>query len=116
MANHDDNVSNLSDNETFDEVVASRVSRRGFLGGSLAAAAALSLGGVGSLLNAVPAAASRRGGPLLGFTGIPVSSADTVVVPKLHCQGAYAWGDRYRMGPILKMPQKRAQQALHGGF
>ena len=31
----DDSVSNDSDNETFEEVVAARLSRRGFLGGRL---------------------------------------------------------------------------------
>ena len=103
MANQDeDNVSNLSDNETFDEIVASRVSRRGFLGGGLAAAAALSLGGVGSLLNAVPTLASRRRGPLLGFTGIPVSSADTVVVPEGYtAKVLIAWGDPVSNGPAF---------------
>ncbi|MCM3903100.1 MAG: DUF839 domain-containing protein, partial [Pyrinomonadaceae bacterium] len=120
MSNHDeDNVSNLSDNETFEEIVASRVSRRGFLGGGLAAAAALSLGGVGSLLNAVPAVGNSRRGPLLGFTGIPVSSADTVVVPDGYtAKVLIAWGDPVSNGPafLQNASNSAAQQALQWGM
>jgi secreted PhoX family phosphatase len=43
----DDCVSNESTNETFRDVVEARLSRRGFMTGSLATAAAASLGGVG---------------------------------------------------------------------
>ena len=37
--NDDDNVSNTSGNQSFQEVIEARVSRRGFLGSGLAAAA-----------------------------------------------------------------------------
>jgi hypothetical protein len=53
-----------------------------FLGASLGSFASVALGGVGTLLDAVPAGAqgnSKKG--LLGFQGVPVSTADTVVVP-----------------------------------
>ena len=53
----DDKGSNNSNNQTFQEVVDARMSRRGFLGSGLATAAALSLGGVSALLKAVPASA-----------------------------------------------------------
>ena len=53
----DDDVCNKSNNQTFQEVLDARLSRRGFLGGGLATAAALSLGGVSALLKAVPASA-----------------------------------------------------------
>src|SRR5688572_22280402 len=98
MADVSDNIiSNYSANPTFEEVVASRLSRRGFLGGSLAAIA--SLGAVDTLVNAVPAEA-RRGGPLLGFDGIKVSSADTVVVPPGYtAKVLIAWGDPVSNGP-----------------
>lgn len=42
----DDNVSNTSGNEHFQNIVHARLSRRGFLAGGFAAAAAASLGGV----------------------------------------------------------------------
>ena len=84
MANVDDDfVSNRSDNETFAQVIAAQLSRRQVVGGGLAAAAVAGAGGIGSLLNAVPAQARNQatgGRGLLGFKGIPVSSADTVVV------------------------------------
>ena len=78
--NDDDDVSNNSGNPTFQEVVDARVSRRSFLGGGLAAAAALSLTGVDALLRAVPASGKTKG-PLLGFQNIPISTGDAVTVP-----------------------------------
>jgi hypothetical protein len=99
----DDNVSNSSDNATFEQVVADRMSRRGFLGGGLAAAAAVSLGSVGELLKAVPASAKTKGGSLLGFQGIPVSTADAVVVPPGYtAEVLIAWGDPLSKGPEFK--------------
>lgn len=85
MANNDDdNESNNSGNQTFQEVVEARLSRRGFLGSGLAAAAAFSLSGVNALLRAVPAEAQSKG-PLLGFQGITVSTADTGrSTPRIH--------------------------------
>ena len=99
--NDHDIVSNPSRNEHLDDVIAARLSRRGFLGGSLAATA-LALGGVGTLVKAVPAQArSRR--PLLGFTGIPVSTADAVVVPEGYtARVLIAWGDPVSDGPAFE--------------
>ena len=50
-------VSNRSNNPSFEEVIEARLSRRGFLGGGLATAATVALGGVSALLKAVPASA-----------------------------------------------------------
>ena len=72
----EDGICNPSKNQHLNEVVAARLSRRSVLKGGLAA---LALGGIGSLVKAIPAEARGRGS-LLGFTGIPVSSADTIVV------------------------------------
>ncbi len=104
MANVDDDfVSNSSDNESFADVVSARVSRRSVVGGGLAAAAVASTGGIGSLLSAVPAQARSHGRPLLGFEGIPVSSADTVVVPPGYtAKVLIAWGDPVSDGPTFK--------------
>jgi hypothetical protein len=101
---NDDSVSNNSNNQTFQEVIEARVSRRGFLGGGLATAASLSLGGVSALLKAVPASAQNLGQgsrrPLLGFQGIPVLAADTVVVPPGYsAEVLIAWGDPVSDGP-----------------
>lgn len=120
MANiDDDNISNMSDNETFEEVVAARVSRRNFLGGGLAVAALSSLGGIGALLKAVPASAQTTGGSLLGFEGIPVSTADAVVVPPGYtAKVLIAWGDPVSNGPAFMQDASNsaAEQALQWGM
>jgi uncharacterized protein len=115
----DDNiVSNNSKNQTFQEVVDARMSRRGFLGSGLAAAATVSLGGIESLLRTVPASAQTNGGPLLGFKGIDVSTADTVVVPEGYtAEVLIAWGDPVSNGPEFKQDASNsaADQALQWG-
>lgn len=120
MSNNDDeSISNPSDNKTFEDVVAARFSRRSFLGGGLAAAAgAMSIGGISSLLQAVPAQASP-GSPLLGFSAIPVSSADTVVVPEGYtARVLIAWGDPVSDGPAFKPDASNtaAEQAQQWGM
>ena len=73
----DDLVSNVSKNQTFEQVLQARVSRRSVLGGGVTAAAAVSasLGGVGALLNAVPAeAAVAEASRVWSFEGIPAAA------------------------------------------
>jgi hypothetical protein len=99
----DDIESNVSGNQSFEQVVASRLSRRDLLGGSVAAAVASSLGGVSSLLQAVPAEARHNSGPLLGFTSVPVSSADEVVVPQGYtAKVLISWGEPLSNGPQFR--------------
>ncbi len=104
MANVDDDfVSNESDNESFATVIEARLSRRSVVGGGLATAAIAGASGIGSLLKAVPAEAHGFHRPLLGFKGIPVSSADTVVVPGGYtAKVLIAWGDPVSDGPAFK--------------
>jgi secreted PhoX family phosphatase len=103
MADFEDpNGSNTSNNESFQQVLDARLSRRGFVSGGLTAAAALALTGAESLLKAVPVSAKTRppAGPLLGFTRVPVSSADTVTVPQGYtAEVLIAWGDPIADGP-----------------
>ena len=117
---HDDNsISNKSDNETFQQVIEKRISRRGFLGGGLATAAAISVGGVGALMKALPASASTSGKPLLGFQGIGVSTADSVVVPNGYtAKVLIAWGDPVSDGPAFKSDASNtaAEQAQQWGM
>lgn len=96
MSNIDDDiVSNDSTNETLEEVVRKRISRRGALVGGLAA-----VGGVSALLRSVPASA---GGPLLGFTGVAPSTADAVVVPPGYtAKVLIGWGDPISEGPAFE--------------
>ena len=102
MANFDDdNGTNESNNETFEQVLDARLSRRGFLEGGLTAAAGITLGGASALLKSVPASAHGRSHrPLLGFDAIPVSTADTVIVPAGYtAEVLIAWGDPVSNGP-----------------
>lgn len=112
----DEGISNQSDNGHFQDVMDARLSRRGFLTGGMATAAAVSLGGIEALLKAVPASAQddtdesedsseelEHGRPVLGFESVPVSSADTVVVPKGYtAEVLIAWGDPVSNGPAFK--------------
>jgi hypothetical protein len=108
---HDDDlVSNTSRNQTFADVLDARISRRSLLGGTAAAAAVGVLGGgVGQLVASRPAAAAAPLGvptqarrALLGFQGIPTSTADTVVVPPGYSwKVLIAWGDPVSNGPAF---------------
>jgi hypothetical protein len=121
MASNDDGmISNESQNDCFADVVAARISRRSFLSAGLATAAVASAGGIGALLSAVPVSAkSRIGGPLLGFNSIPVSSADTVVVPDGYtARVLIAWGDPVSAGPSFKADASNSagEQAMQWGM
>jgi secreted PhoX family phosphatase len=111
MRNNDDEVSNTSNNQTFQEVVDARMSRRCFLGSGLATAATFSLGGISALLKAVPASADPIAGPLVRFEGIPVSVADTVVVPLGYtAEVLIAWGDPVSNGPKFKQDASNSSE------
>ncbi len=91
---------NTSDSETFADVMAAAVSRRGFLRTS-AVLGAVAVTGVG--LSGSPAAATRAGFatrvPMaaargLRFTPVPPNNIDAVTVPSGHDQGVVIrWGD-----------------------
>ena len=110
----DDIGRNTSDNETFEQVVEARLSRRGFLGGTIGTVAAASLSSVGALLQAVPASAKTHNRPLLGFSGIPASSQDSVVLAGwLHRRGPDRLG-RPGVG-WTRLPAERQQQRRRSG-
>jgi secreted PhoX family phosphatase len=119
----DDCVSNFSNNPTMEQILEARLSRRRLLaGGATATAVAASLGGVGTLLTAVPAEATaagyggvRKHRPELGFKGIsPAASSagifgtpgdefDTIRVPEGYtARVLIAWGDPVSDGPAFK--------------
>lgn len=86
MQDSDDIGSNPTGNPpALADMVALRVSRRGVVGGGLAAAAVTFLGGgaAAASIGRTDTATTRTGRhrPLLGFTEVPVSTADTFVVP-----------------------------------
>lgn len=97
----------------FDDLVAARIGRRELLGGSLGAAALGFLNGCGL----TPGAQS---GPLIGFASIPISRADTVVVPEGYTwQVVNAWGDPIMAGAQAfknDASQSAAEQAMQSGM
>src|SRR5262245_46388223 len=98
MRQADDALSNPSPNRSFETVLAARYSRRQLLAGGLVAAGAAFLGRSG--LRPEPARASSG---LLGFRGVPVSTADAVVVPPGYSADVlYAWGDPIGDGPAFR--------------
>ncbi|MDX6611119.1 MAG: uncharacterized protein QOD75_305 [Blastocatellia bacterium] len=111
---------NQHDNdESLEEIAAAALSRRGFVKAGIAATGALYLGGIESLLNAVPAVAAEPSKALLGFQGIPVSAADTVVVPKGYsARVLIAWGDPVSDGPAFRQDASNtsAEQELQWGM
>lgn len=107
--------------ESFDGASATSLSRRRFVKGGLVIAGTLGIGGVESLLNAVPAVATRneRGKQLLGFKAIPVSAADEVIVPEGYsARVLIAWGDPVSDGPAFRKDASNtsAEQALQWGM
>ncbi len=90
--------SNPTTNPQFSNILAAAVARRTVLIGGVAAATATFLSGA-SLAHAAPG----RDRKLLGFTGIPVSTADTVVVPEGYTSNVLiSWGDPISDGPEFK--------------
>lgn len=108
-----------TDSESFEQIATASMSRRGFVKAGLATTGTLCFGGVGSLLSAVPLRNERPlGGPLLGFKGIPVSSADSVVVPEGYSANVLiAWGDPVSNGPAFRQDASNTstEQALQWG-
>jgi hypothetical protein len=113
----DQKTINPSSNPTFNDVLEARVSRRGLL----KSAAAL------AVLNALPlslfgCATSMKREGTIGFKSVPVSTADTVVVPEgYNASVLYAWGDP--IGHPSGAPAFRqdagntaAEQALQAGM
>lgn len=98
----DDSISNPSNNASFDEVCQAR---RRLLKGS-AGAAALTLFGTPMMISRNAQAAQPPGsapGVQPTFTSVPVSRADTVVVPSGYsAQVLVAWGDPVSNGPAFK--------------
>lgn len=118
IAGSEDEVTNPSDNDYIGDIIAAVVSRRGVLGGSLAAAAGTFFGGAAVLAGAGPSAAADRDRQI-GFTPIaPTDADDVTLAPGYSYDVLYAWGD-----PIVPSgPQFRedasntaAEQAVQAG-
>lgn len=105
---NEEEISNASGNAAFSQVMQANLSRRALLQGSgaLGAAAVLPLGvfGIAEGAQAAGAAVRAAGRPqALGFTSVPLSTQDTVIVPEGYTARAfYKWGDP--VGIPGKMP------------
>lgn len=87
----DEPMSNTSGNRHFDEVLNAHLSRRSALKGTLGASIATLFGGVG--LAGCATGAVGSGGQLIGFQAVPISEADTVLVPRGYkVQTFVPWG------------------------
>jgi len=97
--------------ETFDQVIRRRLSRRAVLKGALGVAATAFVGA-----GRPPGAVAT---PLIGFTQVPISRQDTIVVPPGYVtQVVYAWGDPVSAGPKFRTDASNsaADQALQAGM
>ena len=98
---------------TFDEIVEQRCSRRALMRGGLLTAGLALMRPLASVAAQVP------GRPLLGFEGVPVSTADALVVPRGYvAEVLYAWGDPISTGPAFRPDagDGAAEQALQAGM
>ncbi|MFM7297478.1 MAG: hypothetical protein ACKO4Q_09680 [Planctomycetota bacterium] len=86
MLDENPNGSNPSSNPWLSDLIEKRADRRTILGGALGVAAAQFLGSSVLSRKANAAAASAATPPLLGFSEVPPSTADTIVVPP-----GYTW-------------------------
>lgn len=116
MHESDTHVSNTSANPSLDALLPARWSRRHVLqGGLVAAGMALCQSPLlpGNRLSAATPA------HLFSFTGVPVSSDDTVVVPPgYRADVLYAWGDPISDGPAFRADASHtaAEQAQQAGM
>lgn len=93
LAAGDEPASNTSPNAYFGDILDARVSRRALLRGSLAAAVAGAMAASLPFGGAFAATGGRATAPSLGFKAIPVSTADSVVVPEgYRVQAFIPWG------------------------
>ena len=110
----DESTSNPSSNPTFPEMLEARLSRREILAGGVATGF---LGLLAPLLSGGGRALAQGG--LLGFTGVPVSTDDALVVPSGYvAQVLYAWGDPISAGPEFKRDASNSaeDQAAQAGM
>src|SRR5215207_8780025 len=97
----DDVPSNPSDNTALADVLKARLSRRSMLKGGTVVAAA---GFMTSALGAAAAPKAKAAEALLGFTAVPTSNADAVIVPAGYStQVLIPWGTPIKSdGPAFK--------------
>jgi hypothetical protein len=119
----DERPSNTSANPTFYDVVEARTSRRSFILGSLAAVAT-GLYGIPAITSRAALAGSTASSGLLGFTAVPISQEDQVVVPSGYkVQVLAPWGTpingaspEYKPGAVSGADQAQQVGSHHDGM
>jgi uncharacterized protein len=111
----DEPICNRSNNPTFAAILERRLQRRQVLKGSLALAVTSMF--ASPILSAVRPRAAAASSPLLGFKAVPVSEADTIVVPEGYtARVLIPWGEpitgRY---PEYRLDNTGAEQAMQIG-
>ena len=100
-----------------EDLIALRISRRDVLKFAGAASLTSLLGG--SLTACTTMIDARRASTLLGFRAVPLSSADTLVVPEGYTACTFfAWGDPISDGPTFKPDASNSaqDQAVQAGM
>lgn len=116
MQHYEATVSNPSTNPWFTQLLNGRLSRRHLCHGGLVAAGMTLL--CGPLVSGLRQQAEATGA-LFSFQGVPVSTADTVVVPPGYtAEVLFAWGDPVSNGPAFKPDASNtaAEQAQQAGM
>ncbi|MDY0309027.1 MAG: PhoX family phosphatase [Castellaniella sp.] len=116
----DDIPANPSTAESLDQLLARLDGRRRFLKGGLGLGAVSFLGGLLPAAQALAADAATRHPATLGFKAVPMSTADTVVVPEGYAHAVInRWGDPLAAGaPAFKSDASddSAAQAMQFGY
>ncbi|ELY3465661.1 PhoX family phosphatase [Cronobacter universalis] len=125
---HSEEISNPSDNRAFSQVAEVYLSRRRLLQAGAVAGAAAAFPFLLKPENALAKAVSNASGNLgkataLGFTSLPVSTEDTVIVPEGYiAKPFYKWGDATGLAgnlPVFKSDgsntteEQAAQAGMH---
>lgn len=105
---HSEEISNPSDNRAFSQVAEVYLSRRRLLQAGTVAGAAAAFPFLLKQENALAKVVSKASGNLgkattLGFTSLPVSTEDTVIVPEGYiAKPFYKWGDATGLPEICR--------------
>lgn len=111
----DEPMSNHSNNPTFASILNTRLQRRQVLKGSLAAAVTSMF--AGPVINGLTARPANASSALLGFKAVPISEADTVVVPEGYtARVLIPWGEPITgTYPAYSLDNTGAEQAMQVG-
>ncbi|WP_416667172.1 PhoX family protein [Egbenema bharatensis] len=111
----DEPVCNRSNNPLFSSILSTRLQRRQVLRGTLAAAVTTMF--AGPVLDGLKARPANASSPMLGFKAVPVSEADTIVVPEGYSAHVLTpWGEPITGSyPSYSLNNTGAEQGMQVG-